>query len=83
MQLSQKARTLLEHGGSPSELAAEPPSIRREDVKVFPMNRDKMSNEVKQRCKNVLNDFSKYSKLAKLFSHFERENQANTFVCLG
>ena len=80
MQLSQQARTLLERGGSPSELTADPPTISQEGVKVCSMNREKIPNDLKQRCKNVLADFSGFSKSTKLFSHFERENQANSFV---
>lgn len=80
LNLSKAGRELLERGGSPSELVVDPPMVEEEGVKIFTAEETKMPNDMKQKCRNLIADFRRFTGNLKFHDQLERRVRANTFV---
>ena len=75
------ARAVLARGGSAAEVrcdAVEEPA--EEGVKVFEVEKTRLSGEETRKCKLVLDELAKWSVAKALNAYFERVPRANTFV---
>lgn len=81
------ARGVLARGGTAAEVRceavaepADPADPAEEGVKVFEVEKTRLSNEETRKCKLVLDELVKWSVAKALSPYFDRVPRANTFV---